>query len=168
MENREKRIKHPVLMVAGILLLALLGAGALFYVFQEPLVFSRRIGFRYSQTQVLDSYDSHGWPGEGETTMTLRATDRQKKYIEENWRPLSMSDAMSATVFGFDGTRRFYRTRDTRSFFPEIEEGAYLYLVRNPDKADYEEQEELVPAEHEILLIYDAEEGLLYYFKNDR
>ncbi len=161
-KTEEKRENHRVLYVLlGVLIIC-----ALLYAWGYTTFDQRRIhsttGLWYSKTQVVDWYDTYGWPGEGSREFVIRGNERQKAYVQQNWKPLPLSDRLADLVECDRDGYSIFRRQDGERFFPEIEDGAYFYAE------DHGISEDAAGFGDDIVLaIFNYADNMIYYYEQD-
>ncbi len=92
--------------------------------------FRRRTGMDITADQIVFKYSEHAWDG-GYTAMIISGSDDMRQTVSQRWLPLPMKAERLALFLDDSGSweKYFSEDFDGDSFFPDIEEGAYLLQV---------------------------------------
>lgn len=131
------------------------------------------------EAEILEDEDSHGgFHGDGHRYVALRLEGDAKNAAEkamvksENWSALPFDDTLHTLVYGkktASVSREPCVVSDSqKALFPEVENGYYYFRDRQDWNAGTGKEDLLERASLNFTIaLYDAENGMLYYYEFD-
>lgn len=153
------------ILLAGALLLALAGCGALSKAERQ---IKKRAGLDLdlSGCRVVSETDTHGgFLGDGEYLLVLDCSGSEEKLIAQTggWSTFPLSENVRTVLYDWGVAEQYG--------IPEIGGGAWYFRDRFADDAALDRRSDALllsrPAVNFSLLLYDADHSRLYYFEMD-
>lgn len=134
------------------------------------------IGIDLSNGQEISSMENHGgFHGDGTTSIVLKfSDDNVLEQIKDNsrWKVFPLDETASALVYGISDAGKiigpYLTDEEGKGVVPEIQNGYYLLVDRQPEELKKEEPNMLArPSFNFTLAIYDLDAKIFYYYKFD-
>ncbi len=173
MENRRTTINlQTIVLFALLTVLLLTGCDSGSQIKQSV---SRAVSVNCDAAEILSEYDSHGgFHGDGTSFYALQYSDhtaRDEIARSSQWKPLPLTDNLSAAVYGDDShAPLIIKDNDwNHPLVPPISHGSYCFIDRHSESDDPKSDAALFSRAsfNFTLAIYDEDADVLYFSQVD-